>query len=198
MNYKVRNLLIALIVLTVAVGGIILYFTGREKPPIEIITQPEVTERPAEQPVINRQQVQDNLIKRVEGKTVAEVDDFALIMSTSRFFIERYGSFSSSANWQNLLDLRVAVTDNMYQDFRDLIDDQVSVVSDDYFSLTTKVVALTVLTQDDTEAQVEAETQKREVRGSDQEIYYQTITVDLTKQGGTWLVGAVEEGPKRK
>ena len=105
--------------------------------------------------------------------------------------MERYGSFSSQARWRNLEDLKEVVTDKLWQDFEELLNKDVS--SSEYYSLSTKVLSLDVSFLESDRAEVVASTQRREVKGGEENISYKKMKVNLVKVDDRWLVSGFEE-----
>ncbi len=189
MENKVRNLIIILVVLLVVIGVVWVMMRRSAKQPsvtdVKQITPTSTTE------AVERETIQENLAKKIEGKSEAEISDQAAILKVARYFVERYGSFSSQARWQNLEDLREVVTDKLWQDFEDLLNKDVS--SSEYYSLSTKVLSLDVLSLTSDRAEVVASTQRREAKGGEENISYQKMKVNLVKIGGKWLVDDVSK-----
>jgi len=105
-------------------------------------------------------------------------------------FTERYGSYSNEAEFQNLLDLEPLVTSRFMAEINTLI--ATTTVEDYYRAVTTRVISMNIIELDDAggTATVNVTTQREEAIGSplNSEVRYQTLVLDLVKQGGVWLV----------
>lgn len=179
-------LIIAVILVALVVGGWWWYAKNRVVAPP---SQAPPSVGADEQPVGPTDDfIQDELNKQVAGKTEAEISTQAEIMSVGRYFIERYGSFSNQAGWQNLKDVKVVATSDLQQEFDNLIGKVPNAGGDEFYSLTTKVLNLRLVSQTQSQAGLEANTQKQEKSGGASRIFYQTVTVDLVKAGEQWLV----------
>lgn len=195
MNPQIKKLLIILFVLLLLVGGFLgwWWWQNREQP---VSSEPPVI---IEQPDVNSaqdQQVQDTLSQQISGKSEEEIGDYASIVNTSRYFVERYGSFSDSAAWQNIDDIKSVVTNSIYSDLQSLRSSTKQV--NESYALSTKTLAVNVENQTDNSAVVLVKTQKREVSGGNERIFYQDITLQLVKDNGVWLVADFNIGPEKK
>ncbi len=189
MNSKVRNLIILLLVLLIVIVVIWAVVKRSSQRPPSNDTEQVIS--PPSNIIEERETIQENLTKQIEGKSEEEISDQAAVLKATRYFVERYGSFSSQARWQNLQDLKNVVTDNLWQDFEDLLSKDVS--SSKYYSLSTKVLSLNVISLSPNKAKVVASTQRREVKGGEENISYRKMEVSLVKVGDKWLVSSFEE-----
>lgn len=194
MNPRIKKLLIILLILLVLVG---LFFgwwwwQKREQPVPE---SPIVTPQPPTT-TIPDQQVQETLSQQISGKSEQEIGDYASIVNNSRYFVERFGSFSTGAAWQNIDDIRTVVTSQVYTDLQSLRS-SINQPNDNYL-LSTKSLAVKVESQTDNSAVVVVSTQKREVSGETERIFYQDISLQLMKQSDTWLIADYNLGPEKK
>lgn len=194
MNPQIKKLLIILFILLLLVGGFLgwWWWKMREQPVPE---QPVITQQPPTT-TIPDQQVQETLSQQISGKSEEEIGDYASIVNTSRYFVERYGSFSDSAAWQNIDDIKSVVTNSVYMDLQSL---RASVnQTEASYALSTKSLAVNVETQTDNSATVLVKTQKKEVSGDKERIFYQDVTLQLVKNDGIWLVADFNIGPEKK
>ncbi len=196
MSHKTRNIIIILLAVAV-ITLVVWYFVAKQKD-----NQPVIVEEPmakTSQQVKKdktENQIVDNLEKKVAGKSQEEISLEAKILGSARFFIERYGSFSSQADWQNLKDLEPFVTDSMYQGFENVMNR--AQTGEKYYSLSTKVLSAKINDFADGEAWVLANTQKQENNNGQESVFYQEIEVKLISVGDDWLVDDVEIGVKKE
>lgn len=185
---------VAVIVLVVVVWWL---FTKFQKPPTVI---PPGQDIPAAVEVTgpDDSDIQDELNKQIIGKSDQEVSDQAKIIAAGRFFVERYGSFSSQANWQNLSDVKTVVTRQLWDEFENLIAKNPIDSEGEYYSLTTKVLSIRLVTHADSLATIGVKTQKQEINGSESRIFYQDITVHFVKDSDSWLVSDFNWGEERQ
>lgn len=112
-------------------------------------------------------------------------------MSTVRYFVERWGTYSNQSDFQNVRDLRPIMTEDffneVYKNYKPKSEAELS--RQDYEGYETKVVSIDLESQNDTEATVLVTTSRRHLVGSDSvETYPQKIRITLVKQAGVWRV----------
>ncbi len=183
MDDKIKKIALFLAILLVAGGVIWWFFRPTAKPP-----SPSQPTAPTSQPSVVKEKtvVQENLLKQVEGKSEEEIGDYAEVLKVSRYFTERYGSFSSDAAWQNLQDVKLVVTDDLWQDFEELMAKPAK--QDNFYSMQTKVLSLTVDSIDNNKAQVTVSVQQTETKGKEQNTTYNKKIIELVKDKGKWKV----------
>jgi hypothetical protein len=196
MQPRVRNLIIILFILLLILSGAIWWYFNSQKQNIPTTQIPVTTSTPSSQQVAIDTQVQENLTEQIAGKSEEQVSDYAAILNVSRFFVERYGSFSNGAMWQNIYDIKSVVTDVVWSDLEKLTQSNTAANTD--LSLSTKALSLELLSQNESSATVLVKTQKKETAGEFSRVYYQDITLDLQKLDVTWLVADFELGPEKK
>ncbi|MEK7614946.1 MAG: hypothetical protein AAB431_01020 [Patescibacteria group bacterium] len=139
------------------------------------VTQEEKTSTPTpeEQKLIEKQE------DRMQSSEVTTV---------ARTFVERYGSYSNEANFQNTKDVLPLMTDAFASATQQVIDTSKPPAT--YYGVTTNVIVLTVEKNDDAAATVLLNTQRIIAQGSTQNsaVSYQKIRLELLKQSGTWKV----------
>lgn len=196
MQPKVKNLIIILCILLLILSGAIWWYFNSQKQNIPITQIPISTSTPSSQQTAIDTQVQENLTEQIVGKSEEQVSDYAAILNVSRFFVERYGSFSTGAMWQNIYDIKSVVTDAMWIDLEKLTKSNSATNAD--LSLSTKVLSLALLSQNESSATVLVKTQKKETADEFSRVYYQDISLDLQKLDTNWLVADFEIGPEKK
>lgn len=112
---------------------------------------------------------------------------------TAKQYAERLGSFSSHANFANLVSLKPLSTENMNTWIDETIENYAneSLTGVSFIGNTTRaLVARTVIfDEEDGKAIIEVDTQRKQrAEGVEEKIYYQEITIELLKSGDQWLV----------
>jgi len=147
--------------------------TPTPTPDVELPVAPEVPEEPTAVEVEQEERVGTTSIR-----TLAET------------FAERYGSYSTEANFANLTDVLVLMSPSLAADTEAFIDS--AATPTDAYGVTTRVVSTKILSQDEEAgvASVEVSTQREEARGgsTDTTIKYQTLSLELVKIDGSWFV----------
>ncbi len=178
-------LILVLLLLTLLVGGWIfwkLFSSGPVVEPAQVVdTTPEPNE-PARTP------------ERATPSIIAGEDRAATvsIQSLAKTFTERFGSYSTEANFENLTDVLPLMTAAYAGETQAFLATAVS--PSEYYGVTTRIVSIRVLASDETAgtASVEVSTQREEAKGSVQNvsIRYQMLSLSLLKENGAWKVNA--------
>jgi len=109
-------------------------------------------------------------------------------------FTERYGSFSNTSDFENLLDLKVFMTQTMAASTDKYVEDARAQgsASAEYYGLTTRSISTEVKALDETAgtAEVIVMTQRHSSGTLGEKIYYQSIDVKFVKAGDVWKVSA--------
>ncbi len=190
-----RTILIIIIVVALALLAWWLWVKFAPTPGIEV-TKP-TPPKPTSVSTVSDTLIQEELTKQIAGKSQAQISDQAKIYANARYFVERYGSFSSQANWQNLTDVKSVVTRQLRDELENLMAKNPIDAKDEYYSLTTKILGLRLVSQSDSQATVDAQTQKQEVSGEEARTFYQDIKVYLIKDGEQWLISDFDWGEEK-
>lgn len=106
----------------------------------------------------------------------------------AKLFTERFGSYSSDALYQNILDLRPYMTNKMQVWAEDYVTVQLARGEAATVSrIVTTVASMQEQSIAGTQASILLTTQRIE-SGTNQETYYQEIVIDFIKDGQDWLV----------
>lgn len=108
----------------------------------------------------------------------------------ARIFVERFGSFSSESDYENIEDVLSLSTDGMQSTLNVILRDARASRSTGFYGISTHVLGLTVLSQDETTATIEVLTQREESIDSraNTSVRYQNIILNLVYLEGEWLV----------
>ncbi len=121
------------------------------------------------------------------------------LLRLSNFFAERYGSYSSEAQFQNSIDLKPYMTPAMQKSVDAYIASQKNLQTNTFTSVVSKVITTTVVSQTADSATVEMTMLRTERTAADAEEqqYYQSITLELAKGGEEWLVDTATWGARQ-
>lgn len=110
--------------------------------------------------------------------------------TVSRVFVERFGSYSSESDFQNISDILDLSTPAFQTQLQGLIADQRSRQPDGYYGVSTFVISSKVIAESDTAMTLLITTQRREAVGSpgNSTTRYQDIEVKLEKIAEDWLI----------
>ncbi|PIP33963.1 hypothetical protein COX22_01585 [Candidatus Falkowbacteria bacterium CG23_combo_of_CG06-09_8_20_14_all_49_15] len=109
-------------------------------------------------------------------------------------FAERFGSYSNQANFANIRDLQVFMTEKMRRWSAGYIQDLSNASADStiYYGISTKAVGRTFSTYDadDGRAEILISTRRRESfsTAANSKVFSQDIKINLIKQNDVWLV----------
>ena len=146
-------------------------------------SQEEVIEET--KPVIQKTESDEEL-----AQVTRERRQMADLNATAKTFVERYGSYSNEAEFQNLIDVFPLMTASFVETTQGFIDS--STLPEEYYGVTTKVITVNSESLDEEAgtATLLLTTQKEEASGSvgNVNVRYQDIRLDMLKQGGVWKV----------
>lgn len=113
------------------------------------------------------------------------------LLAIATSFAERFGSFSSESNFENLSDLKVLMTNKMKSWTENFIaQNQGQPV--EFYGITTRALNAEIITlaADETQAQILVTTQREETKSGAARsgVYYQKILLNLVQEGGSWKV----------
>ncbi|MFA5358347.1 MAG: hypothetical protein WC310_00815 [Patescibacteria group bacterium] len=123
--------------------------------------------------------------------TVEQKEEISLEI-VSRFFAERFGTYSNQSNFENIKDLQYLMTEDV-KSWSEKFISQGNISSDQYWGVTTK--ALAIKSQDikaDT-AVIVVSTQRQEYSRdvNKAKIYKQDLKLEYVKSDGNWLISGV-------
>lgn len=187
MSKRTRNLLIALaVILIIFIVLILILSKGQPEitPPISGPTPDQTGGQVTDQPIADLPNVFQNPNPTVNDNPVEQK-----LMEASRNFAERYGSFSSDNNYQNLKEVKVFASAKMSKE----IDRQIASgsVGGDFYGVTSKVLTTKILSLNEAsgDAEVSLTLQRSEERqGQGSKVYYQDLKLNLISSGANWLV----------
>lgn len=180
-----------IIILLIAIG-IVGYLLLRDNTPQEEQT-PQITEQPADQtgttnelPDTIPDLVEDNTEEPVNAKPSVEKE----LLSLAYYFVERWGTFSSTSNYQNIDDLETFMTDDFYQAAtQDRAPLNFSEQDDiEYVGYTTKVTNIVWQEQTSTNAEALVTTRRSKQTETDQEFFNQALLVRFVRTNDQWKV----------
>lgn len=147
----------------------------------EVVQVEELEEVIPIRPTISEQELEE---ERGTRTTAADV------VSLSKSFVTRYGSYSNEAHFANLEDVLPLVSVSFASELENIID--TGVAPEEYYGVTTSIVTVKVQEEDDTngKASATATTQREEAVGSPQNttVKYQDIILTFVMEDGSWKV----------
>jgi hypothetical protein len=181
-----KKILIIIIILLLIVSA--LYFLiWRAKPVVKPFVSPnasETTEAPVETgPILSSSE--------------QEIDPTTLLKSEltikARTFIERYGSYSSDAQFANLEDLLSLMSERLANETRNYIAQEKLKRPAEFYGLTTKVLSIELKNFiPDASADFFASCQQQETRGKTTTISYKKTELKMIFENNSWKVDEIK------
>lgn len=180
-----RGKLITLIILIVLAIFLIVFLLMRARDAFN----DDVSLSPEETPKGDVIEATPTVVSEPDASVAAGV-----LQSRARLFVERYGSFSSEANFANLRDVMPLMTAAFASRTQQQIDRGSSF--GEFYAITTNVVSTAIdgLDEQGGTATVVVSTQREESTGSPQntQVKYQDIVLEMVNEQGVWKVDSAE------
>ena len=109
------------------------------------------------------------------------------VAQLAKVFVERYGTYSTDNNFQNIKEVETFVTLSFWSKISAPITAKNT--SQNFVGVTTKVISMDLASWSDTKATVELKTTRAEEKNGVVATRYQNATVDMVKVKDSWLVG---------
>ncbi len=171
---KLYELLFALGIIALLIVGLVLYLQNRKAP---IFGNPDRT--------IIESPLPENFDPSVVfGAPVATPEPVA------RTFVERYGSFSSEAGYENIDDILALATADFRAELERIASEARAEGGGEYYGISTRVISVSTLEETAEAATLEVQTQRTETIGAptNTTTRYQKIRLNLVKVDGAWLI----------
>ncbi len=113
------------------------------------------------------------------------------VRQLAKIFYERYGTYSSDNNYQNILDVKTLVTPEYWQ----TLSAKIKTVSDPnqpFIGVTAKVLMVELSEIKDADAKVYLKANINEEKNGVITNRYQELNVSLVKKDNVWLVGSID------
>lgn len=162
-----------------------------------ILFWPGRGQKPATTPTANQTNTQVNANSQLEKPVVpavpltSEEKQAATAQTVAKIFVERFGSYSSQSEAQNLQDILPLTTGSYGAKLEaQIVSLKAKEAGTDYYGVSTRFISLTVVRMEAEAATFDIVTQREEATGSpsNTSVKYQTVTVTLKLDGQNWLV----------
>jgi len=181
---KTLVIIIAVILLTLAVVAWLIWQQFAPEEPI--FTNQNVNEETNVNVVVVNANINTET-PPINEETVEELE----MRRIANLFTERFGSYSSEANFQNILDLKDYMTGKMWTWADNYVKKQRIIQAGDeaYFGITTKVLSAAVNSQTESKAELLIITQRKETKEDvTTKTYIQDIILQMRKIENDWKV----------
>lgn len=159
------------------------------RPKVEGVQEIPVSDRPPEGVTIIEEKglslSEETLKKEQETRNQS-----AGATTIAKLFVERYGSYSNEANFQNLVDVLPLMTESFADETRSFITS--AKIPETYYGISTSVLTVNVeaINESVGTSTILMQTQREVAEGSTQNVSvkYQEIRLKLIKEAGVWKV----------
>lgn len=107
----------------------------------------------------------------------------------AKVFVERYGTYSTDNNFQNIKDVETLVTASLWSKISASMNSKNT--SQSFVGVTTKVISADLTNWSGTRATVELKTMRTEEKNGVATTRYQNATVEMVKQNTVWLIDKI-------
>ncbi len=178
-------------IITISVVGVVvifilglLWWLGKDDANPQVIEDTTVIEEPTTVVV-------DGTLPTLDpGEEPAVVVTEPTLVSSLYYFVERWGTFSTVADFQNIKDIKGVVTDELYASLESQFDsvpfDQLEHTQ--YEGYTARVTSVQWVEQTDVRAEAVVTTLRTREIEAEKETYNQDIVIVFVNQGGSWKV----------
>ena len=180
---RLTILVLILLVFLLLVIWLLLFLFSKPKTtePVEVVVEETQEDVIPDRPTISEKELET---EREVRTTSADV------VSLSKSFVTRYGSYSNEADFGNLTDVLPLMSASFASETEAFI--QTAVAPEESYGVTTSIITVTVDSQNTEtgEAQVTIMTQREEAIGSTQNtsVKYQEVVLTFVMEDGAWKV----------
>jgi len=186
MSLRARIFIIASIVMLLILGVSIFLIINKNKTALT----PENGATPADQSgslptTMSPASIATSIPEGLPAKTATPLEaEKNGVQQLAKVFVERYGTYSSDNNSQNIQDVQSLVTKSLWAKLsgRTAVNGTGSFVG-----MTTKVIGMDLTSWSDGKATVRLQTARTEEKNGKITTYYQNADVEMVKQDGMWL-----------
>ena len=195
-----NKIIIAIVIALLIIFGFVLFFRKNVAEYFASVNVPEVINTTKNGGLINTTTSTNTNAPEIPTPPPPKADARNNLRRIAAAFAERFGSFSNQSNYENIIDLKVYMTDSLIK-WADgyIADAQKKPGTAEYAGTTTRAIKSDVTEFDETKgaAKVVVKTQRQpSTSAGAQAVYYQDFILDFVKDGDIWKVDNVKWGPK--
>jgi hypothetical protein len=183
MTRRKRFTLIILLLLALLLLLVWLWWVVSDRP---VLTSEEVVVEEVEKIIPTRPTISELELEQEREIRTTSAD----VISLSKSFVTRYGSYSNEAHFANLEDVLPLVSASFSAQLQTMID--TGIAPETYYGVTTSIVSVKVTQEDEAAGTASATitTQREEAIGSPQHtsVKYQDIVLTFVMEDGSWKV----------
>ncbi len=128
-----------------------------------------------------------------EGLSMNEASQRSEVERLSRFFVERFGSYSNFSNFENIMSLNTLMTNSM-KDYAQVIMASNLDVGSEYFGITTRIIGIKIdqfNAESTARVLITVQEQKQIGLNGEIETLLKDGRIDLVYREGKWLVNGL-------
>jgi hypothetical protein len=196
-----KKIITAIIIVILLLLGLLLWWLLSRRQATVVTPTPIVnTANPLPAPVVNT-----NTSVPVTPKPVApppKPDERTNLKRIAAAFTERFGSFSSQGNYENIVELKALMTASMAEWADGYVDKQrkQGQIAGVFYGVTTRALVANVTAFDESTgmADVTVSTQRQEETNTGEKLYYQDFFLKFVRQGEVWKVDFAKWDDKKR
>ena len=182
---RILLLILILLVFLLLIAFLIWFFFAPSSGTVDV-PQPATTEEEEPQVIPSRPTISEQE-KETERETRNNSSD---VVSLSKSFVTRYGSYSNEADFANLEDVLPLMSESFSAQTKTFIE--TAVAPEEYYGVTTSVITVKIDNEDEERGTVQATitTQREEATESPQNtsVRYQEIVLTFIREEDSWKV----------
>lgn len=179
--------ILIIVVILVLIAIILLFLSGQRKASVTNY-QLSVTNRPTiNQEVINQLVVQPEELTAEEKLTLLKNE----LVLKARNFAERYGSYSTDAQFANLRELKNEMSDRFWQATENYISQKEKDKITEFYGISTKVLNIQEKEFSTDQVVYLISTQRQETKGTTPKVFYQDLELRMIKENGGWKIDQI-------
>jgi len=185
-----KNILIVIIIILLVAGAILMLLNKKD-----IDIEPKEISVPG----VSQEEKEDDILEESQEQNEKKVADSLIVLqkrleNKARFFIERYNTYSSDNNQENLRSLLPQVSSKLAKKINDFLTEKVDQL-DYFYAYQTKVLSLNLSDFIDNEKAIfKGQIQEQKTEGEVIKVNYRTVTLEFVYQNGEWKVDNIELG----
>lgn len=179
--------IIIIVIILILIALVLLFLSSQRSSPVTNNQLPVTNKQITNQPGVNQPIAQPRELTPEEKLTLQKNE----LMLKARNFVERYGSYSTDAQFANLIELKNEMSDRLWRETEDYILANEKKETKEFYGVTTKVLNVKEEKYSTNEATYLISTQRQEIKGINQRTFYQEAELMLIKENEEWRTSQI-------
>lgn len=191
MSLRARIFIItSIVVLLILSVSLFLYVRGKSKTNAPISNDVSLVNTSTAETVLPSGQIATDVPTGLPVKTVTSLEaEKNGVEQLAKTFVERYGSYSTDNDSQNIKESQDLVTRALWTKISASISSPK--LNQEFYGITTKVIRAELSNWSDAKALVTLQTARTEDKNGAVVSRYQAVTVEMVKENGIWLANSI-------